>query len=317
MMRIAYILVLSLFWQFCSAQQDLQYTQFNSAKLYYNPGIAGADDHLSILGRHRNQWAGILGAPQSQSLLVDFPRLYESLGFGLSINKSSIGVNDLADATGMYAYHLNTKAANFSLGLQLSYRQLRQDFTREGLLAINGFEVDPSLQQDKRTQSVFNVGFGFYLHNKIYDIGVSIPRLAKAGIDANSESNEQATEARHIYGFFGLRLPLGDFWKVHPATIIKIPENGPLDIDIQSNFIYNDQVHMGMNIRTGGTQETLFESMAVILGFNFTPSIFAALSYDFTTTAIREYEDGSFEILIKYSFLKNKLPKHIQNPRYY
>lgn len=315
-MRILLYISLACFSLVTQGQQQNQATQFSHTKLNYNPAVAGLSDQLSITGRHRNQWAGIKGSPQGQAILIDFPSLFNSLGFGLSVNRNSVGIQQNTDLTGMYAYKMRLNKASISLGLQASYRQFINDFTKEGLVAIDGFEPDPSIQRKRFSQNIFNLGLGAYLHADRYFLGVSIPRTIRADIDTGNDNN-LSKEIAHLYAMFGLRFQLNQDWKLEPHILLKLAEQSPYDIDMQTNFIYLDQVHLGMNIRAGGTQNSLMESLAMLIGFQFTPSVFASLSFDFNTTELRRYEEGSLEVLLKYRLPKSKKPKTIQNPRYY
>jgi len=247
---------------------------------------------------------------------VDFPLLYNSIGFGLAINRASVGIQEKTDLTGMYSYKLKLNNASLSIGLQGSIRQFINDFSQEGLIAIEGFEKDPSLSRAKFSTSVFNLGLGFYLDAPKYYLGLSIPRTVASDIDATND-NALSREVRHLYTMFGLDLELNSTWQIRPNLLLKLVETAPYDLDLQNTFVYQNQVHLGFNIRAGGTQSSLFESFAFLIGFQFTPSILASMSYDFNTTDIRQYEEGSFEVLLRYRRPKDKAPNNIQNPRYF
>jgi len=296
-------------------QQQNHFTQFARTQLYYNPAVAGTNDYLDLTGRHRNQWAGLEGAPQGTALIANFPTILNNTGIGLAIGQNTIGVQSKTDISGMYAYHLRLTNATLSLGLQVSFRQFINDFTDARLIAIDGFELDPSIDRIKYTDGYFNVGIGTFLNAEKYYLGLSIPRTLRSAIDLGQ--NSLAREVQHFYAMFGLRFMLNEEWKVQPHLLYKYALQAPFDLDLQTNFIYRDQVHLGVNFRTGGTNNSIMESSAVLLGFQFTPKIFASLSYDFNTTVLRNYEEGSFEFLVSYQFTKDKTPKVIHNPRYF
>lgn len=317
MMRWLFIIWLVILTTTLSAQQEHQYTQFTKTQLYYNPAVAGLENNLAITARHRNQWAGLEGSPTGQTIMVEFPTFYKSLGLGLSFNRNTIGIQQKTDLTGMYAYKLRVNNSHtLSLGLQLSYRQFVNDFTKEGLVAIDGFDIDPSIERKRFSKNIFNAGLGIHLDSERYYLGLAIPRTIPTNIDALND-NDLSKEARQLYGLFGLSFTLDDEWDLNPEILIKIAENSPFDLDIQNTFVYRDQLHLGMNIRTGGTQTSLFESLAMIVGFQFTPTILGSMSFDFNTTDLRQYEEGSFEILLQYRLPKNSSISNIQNPRYY
>ena len=53
-----------------SAQQEQLYTQFMYGKLTFNPAYAGSNEHMAIGLLHRTQWAGINGAPTTQTFRI-------------------------------------------------------------------------------------------------------------------------------------------------------------------------------------------------------------------------------------------------------
>ena len=299
-----------------SGQQATQFTQFQHAKAFYNPADISADKVTTVTGRIRDQWSNLVGGPAAQTIIVELPRVKQSLGFGIILNRETIGIQERNDIAGVYAYHLQLSKAELSLGLQFSFRQFVNDFTKEGLIAIDGFDLDPSIDRIRYNTGIFNVGFGLSLRGDKYFVGLSAPRTVRSDIGL-SDQVTGSQEIRQIYGMAGLELNLSPFWDMRPGVLIKYAEGVPFDLDVQNNFIYDNQVHLGLNLRTGGTQNSLFESISFLIGFEFTPSIFASLSYDFTATPIREYENGSFELLLRYTAFKDKSPKSIQNPRYY
>lgn len=315
-MRITAV-ILFLFFSFLgSAQQETQYTQFAYTGLNYNPAVAGLEDKLSVTGRIRNQWSGIDGAPQAQSLLIEFPTIFNSVGIGVIANRSTIGIQERNDLAAMYAYKVRLQEATISFGLQVSFRQFVNDFSKPGLIAIDGIDPDSSLSRNRFSSNIFNLGIGAFLDSKRYYLGFAIPRYLRPNIDINKD-DKGSKEVRHIYGMFGLKFNLSSNWKTQPQFLLTLVEQAPFDLDIQNNFIYQDQVHLGFNVRAGGTQESLFESFALLIGFKFTEEIFASLSYDFNTTTLRQFEEGSFEVLLSYKIGKDRTPNNIQNPRYF
>lgn len=316
MMKRLIIISACLYCLTAGAQQVNQYTQYCYSKLYYNPAIASVEDNFSLTLRHRNQWAGIPGAPTGQSILLGFPNIGDNIGVGASLNINSVGISRKTDLSGMYAYKLKTSEFDIHLGLMLNWRQFINDFTNENLIAIDGFEPDPTISPEIFTKGFFNVGSGLYVEGKKYYLGLSVPRIVKSDLDFGTE-NQNSVEARVLYGMAGFDLNLGNIWKLEQHSLVKYSENAPLDLDVQANFIYQEQAYLGMNLRTGGSESTLLESIGVLLGFRLSPVFFASMSYDFNTTELNSYENGSFEVLLRYDLKKNKKPKLIQNPRHY
>ena len=115
----------------------------------------------------------------------------------------------------------------------------------------------------------------------------------------------------------GSKIDLAEDWIYHPQFFFKLTENSPFNLDFLSMFSYQDKIFIGGNFRSGGLQKSFIESFNLILGFQFTNAIFAGMSYDFNLSDLSQYENGSFELLLKYNFKRSNLPKRITNPRYF
>ncbi len=316
-MRISLTTYLILFTSLILVgQQELQFTQFTAAPLLFNTAYAGNDNYTSIVARHREQWTGLDGGPMSQSIMVNFPKIFNRIGIGATVNRSSIGVSEQNEVAGMYAYKLQMRNVVASVGMRISYRQFVNDFSSGKLLAINGFELDPAINRTRYSLNLFNVGVGFYINNDKFYFGADIPRMGRSNIDFES-GDIVSTEVRHLTAIAGLYFSLNDKWDYSPHVLLKLAENSPYDLDIQNIFKYQDQISLGLNIRTGGSQKSVVESISSIVGFQYSKAWFISLAYDFTATQLREYESGSFEILLRYNLVKDNSPKIIHSPRHY
>ena len=310
-------LIFLLFWFVSSyAQQENQFTQFGDAKLFYNPAVAASEENFSVTLRHRNQWAGLQGAPTGQTILLSFPNLYEAVSLGLTASRNTIGISQRNDISGIYAYQLKFLDTRVQIGLLANFRQFINDFTNENLIAIDGFDSDSAIDQQLFSRNIFNVGAGIHMDREKYYFGVSVPRLVQSDLDFDNDLIT-GREARILYAMFGLRFDLSPTWSFRQHSLLKLSERAPTDLDLQAQFIYENQAHLGINLRSGGSQNSLLESIGVLLGFRFTPQILAMMSYDFSNTELRDQQNGSFEILVRYDLKKTKIPKNIQNPRYY
>lgn len=315
-MRISLIIILLLLSGTIIAQQESQITQYVYNKLSFNPGVAGENDYGSITGLFRDQWTGIEGSPQIQMLTVNLPTIANRLGFGIHLQRQSVGIQSKTDLSGMYAYKIKFGNGHASVGLQLSYRNFVNDFTDDRLVAINGFENDFSLSQERFSTNLFNVGVGAYYKGPKYYLGISVPRYIRADISSDVTSSV-AREVHHYYATAGVDINLSNDWTFSPSALFKTAAGTPFDLDILGMMTFRDQVNLGINLRTGGSQQSLLESVDLLLGLHINKNIFAAIAYDFTTTELNEFENGTFELVVKYSLKSNAGPKEIQNPRYF
>ncbi|MBT8234433.1 MAG: PorP/SprF family type IX secretion system membrane protein [Saprospiraceae bacterium] len=316
MKRVLIYIVLYLVSVSAYGQQEHLYTQFAFNKIAFNPAVAGENNFTSITGINRSQWSGLVGAPQTQAINVNLGTISDKYGFGLSLLKNKVGIQDKLEIAGQYAYKLKLNKSTLNLGLQFSGRRYTTDFTDPSLIAIDGFELDPSIERSKYSNTVLNIGLGVYFKSENIYFGFAIPRIIEGDIDLESE-NIITKEERHMYAMTGFKLELSQDWAYHPQFFFKVAEQSPFNLDFLSLFSYQDKIYLGGNIRAGGSQNSLLNSFDIVLGFQFTPNIFAGMSYDFNLTDLSQYENGSFELSLTYSFEKSNLPKRISNPRYF
>jgi len=316
MIRIAYTVLIIILSSAAYSQQENLITQYNYNKLSFNPGVAGENDYTSITGIYRDQWTGLDGGPATQMLTVNFPTVSDRLGFGVQVQHQSVGIQSKTDLTGMYAYRIRLAKGYASMGLQLSYRNFVNDFTDTRLIAINGFDEDIAISQERLSRNIFNVGIGAYYKATNYYFGFSVPRIIRSDLDSDLDPTV-GKEVHHYYATAGVEMNLNIDWKFSPSVVFKTTNTSPYDVDILGLMTYREQLHLGLNIRTGGSQNSTVESIDMLLGLDITKSIFAGIAYDFTTTEINQYENGSFELILRYDIKGDRGPKEIQNPRYF
>lgn len=315
-------LVSILFFFYCSSllgQQDILFTQFAYDKLGFNPGYAGAHDHISINAIYRNQWLGLDGSPSRFAASVNFPAQDQNLGLGLHLDKSVISIFDKTTIKGSYSYGIPLDNGKINVGLSTSFRQFRADWTDNRLLPPNGFNSDNSIEQNILTKRIFNVGFGLYYRTDKYFAGASIPRLNKAIIDFDDTQLDtlQATEARLIHLMGGAKFSLNESWELSPQALVTIAEAAPVQFELSTIAILEKKYHLGLNYSSGGSVLNPIESLDLILGYQHDPQIFVGMSYDITLSELRQFSSGSLELILNYRLNSYKKADMIINPRYF
>src|SRR5687767_1328866 len=89
--KFFYIILVLLLSQKAEAQQDAIYSQYMFNPFMINPAYAGSRDALSGVLLFRQQWAGIEGAPSTQTF---------STHSGIGKTKLAAGLNLVNDAIG-------------------------------------------------------------------------------------------------------------------------------------------------------------------------------------------------------------------------
>ncbi|MBK8724199.1 MAG: type IX secretion system membrane protein PorP/SprF [Saprospiraceae bacterium] len=318
--RVTYSLVFLFFALNIFAQQENHFTQFMYNKLLLNPAFASAREVASISGIYRNQWLGFNGAPKAMLLSFDAPFFNNRVGFGMNLVSEQKGITKKYYASLAYSYSIvRTEDIAFRIGLQGVLRNYNLDFTGSDQFYIDNPFLDPSIQYNSKISQIRgNVGVGVYFDYKEFFFGASVPNLYKNVIGINKTTNtEIAEEFQHFYLMSGFLLPLSEKIFLKPSGILKFVKNAPIDFDLNLSLFFNNRFSIGGSYRDGDSVDfTTFMQVTKNLGIG--------AAYDFTTSELSKYNNGSIEVLLRYDFgsgaSKSKFGKDIQNlsnPRFF
>ncbi|NER09183.1 type IX secretion system membrane protein, PorP/SprF family [Muriicola jejuensis] len=303
-------LILLCFSLQISAQQDAQYTQYMYNTVSVNPGYAGSRGHLSIAALYRAQWVGLEGAPKTQTFNFHTPVGYRGVGMGLSIVNDQIGPTSETYFDVDFSYTIQLAAEKrLSFGLKgsvhmldIRFSELNQDWTNPG-------GPDPTLQQDIQNKLSPNIGAGIYYHTDKYYLGLSVPRFLQTSHFEES-SLSTATEQMNFYLITGYVFQMNPLWKFKPTLLSKVVQGAPLQVDVSANFMYNDKFIMGAAYRWDA-------AVSAMAGFQLSPEFLIGMAYDreITELGTARFNDGSFEIILRYDFIKVK--DNLKSPRFF
>ena len=306
------IILLILLGTFTStAQQDPQYTQYMYNTQVVNPAYAGNLDALSFGLLYRTQWVGFDGAPKTGTFTVNSPiGSLDNMGLGLSIVRDELGPAIESNVNIDYSYSIQTSSTGeISFGLKAGIDILDVDFTK-----LNIFDQDdPRFQNaiDNRIQP--QIGAGVYYNTDKYYVGLSVPNFLTTkhfdeGSLANIEQETIAAERLHYFLIAGYVFDLSDNLKFKPATLVKAVSGSPLQWDVSANFLINEKFTLGAAYRWSA-------AMSALVGFQASDEIFIGFGYDYQTTDIEDFSDGSYEIMLRFDVFKK--PERVLTPRFF
>lgn len=302
---------------FTYAQQEQHYTQFMYNKLGYNPGYAGSNDATCITGIYRNQWLGLEGAPQTQALSFNMPLRNKRVGVGLNFNRNTIGISETWTLDGAYSYRVPMGRGYLGLGIQASIRSLRNDYTDPRLVSTVATVLDDAISMGETSKFVPNFGLGMYYNTENFYIGVSAPRLLANNIDFNNTGTVLGKEVQHVYLMTGLVIEMTENVDLTPQILLKYAQDSPFDADLNLSAIFNDKFTAGLTYRLGGSSAAgAGESIDLMIGAQITDNVLLALSYDITLSELKDYNDGSIELALRYCFGKSEGDNFV-NPRFF
>ena len=287
------------------AQQDAQYTQYMYNTVSVNPAYAGSRGHMSVAALHRSQWLGLDGAPTTQTLNLHSPIGYRGVGMGFSIVNDKIGPTSETNFDIDFSYTLYTSTeGRLSFGLKGSAHLLDIRFSE-----LNQFAPDVTLENDIDNRFSPNFGAGVYYHNEHFYAGLSVPRFLQTSHFEES-SLSTAQERMNFYFITGYVWDVNSFLKFKPTVLTKLVQGAPLQVDVSANFMLNDKFIVGVAYRW----DAAFSGM---LGFNISEGFLIGMAYDREITELGSaaFNDGSFEVILRYDFIKTK--GSLKSPRFF
>ena len=293
-----------------NAQQDPQYTQYMYNTQVVNPAYAGSRDVLSFGLLYRTQWVGLDGAPKTVTFTGDTPiGSLDNMGLGLSIVREEIGPAIESNINIDYSYTINTSDnAELSFGMKAGLDLLDVDFTKLNIFN-EGDIFDDNIDNKLQPQ----IGAGVYYNTEKFYAGLSVPNfLTTKHFDASSITNPNvetsAGERLHYFLIAGYVFDLSENLKFKPATLAKVVSGSPLQVDVSANFLLYEKVTLGVAYRWSA-------ALSALVGFQATDEIFIGFGYDYQSTDIEDYSDGSYEIMIRFDIF-NK-PDRVLSPRFF
>lgn len=283
------------------AQQDALFTQYIDAQLYANAAEAGCNDHVTIAGVHRQQWAGFQGAPMTSGLMIHSPLHYESVAIGLDLWNDKLGTLNRTSVGANFAYRFRLKnGGKISVGIKAL-----ADFNFSDISTLSNADNDPRAQS--LTNSITpNAGVGFMYRSSKWFVGVGIPRLLQ---NKDSLMNGGYSNVIHAYVLAGIAFNMSDSWVFRPTTQVRGSVHTPLSIDMTAMFINNEKIYLGLNYRARG-------SIGFIAQYQLNPQIKLGYSYDLGATAqFRTTHFGSHEVVLTYDMNYSK--SSVASPRFF
>lgn len=279
------------------AQQDAQYTQYMYNTLSVNPAYAGSREVLSAVLLHRSQWVGVDGAPTTQTLSAHTPITKNLMGVGLNISHDAIGPSRETYIDASYSYGIQLgRESQLNFGLKAGAHLLDVDYSK-----LNIYDTtDPNFQANVDNKFSPQFGLGALLFSEKYYVGLSVPNILETKHfeqSNNSNSNSIAKERISYYLMGGYVFDLSSDVKLKPTLLTKMTTGAPLQIDVSANFLLYEKLTLGAAYRWDA-------AVSGLVAFQFTDSWMLGFAYDTDTTTYTKYNDGSFEVFLRFELFK-------------
>ena len=291
---------------FLFAQENPQYSHFLFNKLAYNAGYTGGKEVMSIQALYRQQWQNIDGAPKTANLSIHSPFAGRRCGIGLMITQDQLGLlnNTMVDA--FYSYRLKlSEITTLSFGLQARLEYSKFNWSKGKTTG----GTDNLIPAENESSVRPNFGAGVYLKSGNFFFGLSIPQFMESNLYRdNLDKIPSFSRLRTYYLMTGAELPLSKSIDFLPGMLFSYIPNAPLEAEWNVNLLFYKTFLVGLSYRMN-------DSVDGLIGLQLTKQLQLGLSYDYSISELRNYNIGSFEAMLEYSFNYDKTG--IRNLRYF
>ena len=290
-------------------QQDPQFSQIMFNQMTINPGFAGSSDMINATAINKIQWVGFDGAPSSTAFSINAPiaPFHFKSGVGLSILSDNPGFNK--DLGLSLAYAARIKAGKGTLGIGASGGFINNSLDPKW--NYPDASVDAAIPQGKQSSVSFDLGFGMYYNTENMYFGVSATHLNDAKMN-KAANPAHYTRQFYLNGGYFLNLP-NPSWQFNPSVCV-VSNLILSDISLSANIKYNKKFWGGVSYRIG----RLGEAITGMLGVELFNGLKIGYAYEFSMREISNYNDGSHEFMLGYSFTlkKERPPQQFKSIRF-
>jgi len=286
------------------AQQEPHYTQYMFNMGVVNPAYVIDEPSFVEVGTlYRTQWVGIEGAPRTANAFANVP-LSDKIELSLNYLNDEIGDNikqteNMLNLDFAYKIKLN-ETLGMSFGMRVGFDHLSTNVFQSN---VSG---DPFFDNTQKT--VLNIGAGVFMFHENYYVGLSSPNLLPNQIDANNDVFYQ--NELHLFLIGGYVFDITSDLKLKPSTVVKHVNGAPLSFDISANALYLDKFELGVSYRYQ-------DAIATMVGIEVLTGLRFGYAYDFNTSALNDFNNGSHEFILTYRFDVLGLSKKYSSPRFY
>lgn len=270
-------------------QKEPQYTQYMYNIGSFNPAYVNTVEATELALSYRAQWIDIPGAPRTLRFGGNLPFSNEVMGLGINVVSDQLGPVSQTYADISYAYQINVSDnTKLSFGMDAGGSFLNVDFNK-GTFENPG---EP-LNQERINNFYPTIGAGTFVYSDQWYLGASIPNFLTEGIynDEVATVVEDNIQFNFIGGYV---FDISEDLKLKPAFLINALAGAPLNINISSNFLISQVFTAGISYRVNNA----FSGLA---GFQISDNAFVGYSYDYNTNALGEFNQGSHELIVKFS----------------
>ncbi len=285
-----------------NAQEEAVFTQYHISPILINPAAAGFSEEHQFQVNARGSWTGFVDAPQNIAGIYNGP-VGNSFGFGLAVmSESAAQINRLrARMNFALRFPLNDKI-KLAAGVGAEYQQMNlgSEFTLNNFFQAG----DRVLEEAMNGRGDFDAALSVYgTHNKRTFAGLVFTDLVESRLDDIVTTSSSSSLLRHFIFHVGHEFEIYDLnFTLTPSLMVRQIKDAPnqVDVNLKAGFI-DDQLIAGLSYRS-------FGGMGILMGTKLS-NFYLYYTYDMSFQQFQEYNSGSHEIMVAFSFKKKKVVK--------
>jgi type IX secretion system PorP/SprF family membrane protein len=211
----------------------------------YDVNIAYAGNHRtsSIAVRHRSQWIGVKGAPQSQWISWHSPLHRERLGVGIQVQRESIGLREQLMARGSCAYKVRTSNGLLSFALAGAFVSQRADVSE----IVARDRVDELWNSGNLQSSSISFDAGFMYTSRRWFAGTEWQHLNRARWNWSDASLARwFVHGTMVAGFY---VPLANQHLLCFSALARYQEGSLWQAEMHGAFYWKNILQCGLGYR--------------------------------------------------------------------
>lgn len=294
MKKLLFIL-LFIFLSASSFSQRLPlHSIFSENLMLANPALCGSSENNRIWIDHRNQWLGfnkdsnefIGQAPITNAIAIDLSFENKFInGFGAYYLNDKLGYNQINALSLLYSKRFDIKEdVSLRLGFSADYYHL----------SINGkwLMIQPEPLFETYCGDNFDLGLGFLFQFKNWEIGSGLQHIIHEDVVYDTIYRTQF--ATTSTSFLSYKHEFGKYSYFSPILLVKM-DKAKVMTEIDLKFSFEDRFFLSLGLRP-------MSAILISSGFRLFISIDLLLAYELNITAMHNYSNGTYGVLLRYNF---------------
>lgn len=290
--KLYLLMTVLLFSVGINGQQDPNYTFYRYNMNIYNPAFAGSSEAAEFSLGIRSQWAGVEGAPESQSAIFGMP-VGKKLGLGVSVLNDRTFIEQQTWVAVDISYYIDLDE-DHKLYFGIKGSANSYDANTDGLITYGMGQDGTLLNYESRFTP--NVGAGAYLKHDRYFLSLSAPKLLTP--DRLQERNGNAylgADRMHAYLSGGYSFILGKTLDLKTAGMVRYADASPISLELTGILDFGERFEFGASYRFD-------ESISGLFLFNISQGFNLGYAYETSIqSAIEGIDNNTHELFMRVS----------------